>query len=62
MRELASGHRTIQIPAVTMADEIGEMARTVLVFQQAMTEADRLRIEQEEAKERETQDRKKHWK
>ena len=46
MRRLADGDTTAQIPAVRASDEIGAMARTVIVFRDNMIERERLTAEQ----------------
>lgn len=45
MRSLASGGKIDAIPAATRRDEIGTMAKALLVFKQAIDEAERLRCE-----------------
>ena len=50
MRNLASGDTKSEIPALVRADEVGEMAKTVKVFQDAMVESARLRHEQDHMK------------
>ncbi len=56
MGSLAEGDTTVEIPAADQSDEIGEMAKAVLVFKQNMIEADRLaeaqRAEQQAKEER----------
>jgi methyl-accepting chemotaxis protein len=52
MGTLASGDKTVAIPAQDRRDEIGEVARAVEVFKKNMIEADRLRDEQELLKKR----------
>ena len=52
MRALAGGDMTVSIPALEQRDEIGTMARTVVVFRDSMVEAQTLR----EAQERERGD------
>jgi methyl-accepting chemotaxis protein len=52
MGELASGNKGVEIPAQGRGDEIGQMAAAVQVFKENMIEADRLRTEQEEMKQR----------
>jgi methyl-accepting chemotaxis protein len=47
MGALADGNTEIDIPATDRKDEIGDMARAVVVFKQHMIDAQRLRIEQE---------------
>jgi methyl-accepting chemotaxis protein len=49
MRALADGNTTTDIPAVEMKDEIGAMARTVVVFRDNARQRDRLEAEQAEA-------------
>jgi methyl-accepting chemotaxis protein len=49
MRMLADGDMTGHIPAVNAYDEIGAMARTVVVFRDNARERDRLQAEQNEA-------------
>ncbi|UFW88456.1 methyl-accepting chemotaxis protein [Bradyrhizobium barranii] len=50
MRNLAGGDTKTVIPALGRADEVGEMAQSVKVFQEAMREANRLRQEQDAMK------------
>ena len=52
MGKLASGDKTVHIPAQNQKDEVGSMAAAVQVFKENMIEADRLRAEQEETKKR----------
>jgi methyl-accepting chemotaxis protein len=49
MKQLADGDTSAQIPATGAKDEIGEMARTVLVFRDNAIERERLAAEQVEA-------------
>ena len=49
MRQLADGNTATDIPAVNARDEIGAMARTVVVFRDNARERDRLQAEQAEA-------------
>jgi methyl-accepting chemotaxis protein len=49
MRRLADGHSVEHIPAVHARDEIGAMARTVVIFRDNARERDRLEAEQAEA-------------
>ncbi len=49
MKRLADGDTTARIPATAAHDEIGEMARTVIVFRDNMIERDRLAQTQSEA-------------
>jgi methyl-accepting chemotaxis protein len=50
MTRLAKGDLAVVIPVTGRRDEIGGMARAVLVFKDSMIETGRLRAEQEEAK------------
>ena len=50
MGSLAEGDKTVEIPGQQRQDELGTMARAVLVFKNNMIEADRLRAEQEDLK------------
>jgi methyl-accepting chemotaxis protein len=59
MQHLAGGEKSIAIPGTAQKDELGEMARSVLVFKENMIEAERLRIEQEAAKQRAAEERRK---
>jgi methyl-accepting chemotaxis protein len=55
MTELAKGHTAAVIPGTRARDEIGHMARTVIVFRDTMLERERLAAAQSEtAKARET--------
>jgi methyl-accepting chemotaxis protein len=58
MDRLAKGDLTTQVPGANRRDEVGEMAATVLVFKDSMTETERLRAEQEAAKLRTADERK----
>ena len=49
MRRLADGDTAAKIPATRAADEIGAMARTVIVFRDTMIERERLTSEQIES-------------
>jgi methyl-accepting chemotaxis protein len=49
MKRLANGDTTTRIPATHAHDEIGEMARTVIVFRDSMIERERLAQTQSEA-------------
>jgi len=51
MSSLASGSLDVQVDGTERGDEIGDMARTLLVFQEKMSETERLRIAQEAAKQ-----------
>jgi len=59
MGVLAQGNTNVEIPAEDQKDEIGAMASAVQVFRENMIETDRLRAEQEAAKEQAEADRKK---
>jgi methyl-accepting chemotaxis protein len=52
MQTLSGGDKSVVIPNTVQKDEVGDMARAVLVFKDSMVEADRLRAEQEETKRR----------
>ena len=43
MKALASGDLSVEVPSATAHDEIGDMARTIRVFRDAMQEAETLR-------------------
>ncbi len=49
MRELAEGNRSIHVPHEEREDEIGAMARYLIVIKKAATKFDRIRKEREEA-------------
>jgi methyl-accepting chemotaxis protein len=59
MGTLAGGNTEIDIPATNRKDEIGDMARAVVVFRQHMIDAQNLRIEQELHEKRVEEKRKK---
>ncbi len=46
MNKLAKGDKTVEIPAVERQDEMGEMARAVLIFKENMIRAEQLADEQ----------------
>jgi methyl-accepting chemotaxis protein len=46
MNKLSQGDKTVEIPATENTDEIGDMARAVLVFKENMIKADQLAAEQ----------------
>ncbi|MEE8445009.1 MAG: HAMP domain-containing methyl-accepting chemotaxis protein, partial [Alphaproteobacteria bacterium] len=48
MTALAAGDSSVEIPALGNRDEIGDMARAILVFQEGMTRADELAAAQAE--------------
>src|SRR5579872_3739137 len=58
MDALSKGELNLPVTDVERSDEIGEMARTVEVFKQAMVETNRLRAEQVETEQRQMQQRK----
>ncbi len=47
MRQLAAGQSRLEVPATTLPDEIGEMARAVLVFQQQALTVEQMTAEGE---------------
>jgi methyl-accepting chemotaxis protein len=49
MKRLAAGDMAVRIPATHARDEIGDMARTVIVFRNSMIERERLSTKQAEA-------------
>lgn len=49
MRRLAQGDKSVDVPSTDRHDEVGEIAKAVLVFKDNMIEADRLAEEQERA-------------
>ncbi len=51
MEQLAAGNLSVDIPAVENKDEIGHMAKAVLVFKNNMMDNARLKAEQEKSKE-----------
>ncbi len=55
MKRLADGDTSARIPATSARDEIGEMARTVIVFRDNMIERERLAQTQAEASRAQTQ-------
>jgi methyl-accepting chemotaxis protein len=50
MTKLAEGDQTTEIPSTRNKDELGSMAKAVLVFKENMIKAERLQAEQEEMK------------
>jgi methyl-accepting chemotaxis protein len=52
MQQLAGGNKAVAVPGQDRKDEIGTMAAALNVFKDNMIEADRLREEQEAAKQR----------
>ena len=59
MEKLAHGDKETEIPATTRGDEIGAMARTVLVFRDGMIENDRLQEQQRAAERKALEDEKR---
>ena len=57
MAGLSTGELHAPVAATDRPDEIGEMARTVQVFQSAMIDTERLRAEQQELEQRQEQRR-----
>lgn len=55
--ELADGNRETDIPASGNADEMGSMARALLVFKQSLAESEQMRTEREEADKRSEEER-----
>ena len=53
MTALASGDRAVQVPATENQDEIGEMARSVLVFKENMIRAEQLEAQAHAEQEKE---------
>ncbi|ACI97820.1 HAMP domain-containing methyl-accepting chemotaxis protein [Rhodospirillum centenum] len=58
MRRLATGDTNVDISGQKRKDEIGEMGRAVAVFRDGLIERQRLRIEQDRAKQRAEEERK----
>jgi methyl-accepting chemotaxis protein len=58
MDALSKGELSLPVADAGRPDEIGEMARTVEVFKEAMVETNRLRVEQVETEQRQVQERK----
>ena len=54
MRRLAAGERDTAIPGTSRRDEVGEMAQSLLVFEESMIETERLRAAQDELKRQAT--------
>jgi methyl-accepting chemotaxis protein len=52
MTSLAGGDKTIDIPSQENGDEVGDMARAVLVFKESMIQADDLAAREKEAQRR----------
>lgn len=58
MKNLASGNTGIEVPSTENTNEIGNMAKAVLVFKNNMIETDRIKKEQEEIKLRSEEEKK----
>ena len=58
MDALSKGELSLPVADADRSDEVGEMARTVEVFKEAMVETNRLRAEQVEAEQRQMRERK----
>mgnify|MGYP003650957941 CR=1 FL=1 len=52
MKSLAGGDKTVDIPSQENGDEVGDMARAVLVFKESMIQADDLAAREREAQKR----------
>jgi len=52
MKALAGGDKTVDIPSQENGDEVGDMARAVLVFKESMIQADDLAAREREAQKR----------
>jgi len=52
LETLGAGRRDVEVPYLNRQDEIGAMAKSVQVFKDSITETERLRVEQETAKQR----------
>ena len=59
MRQLASGHHNIMIPALDHRDEIGEMAQAVQIFKENAIEVERLKVEQASIESRSIEEKKR---
>jgi methyl-accepting chemotaxis protein len=57
MGALAAGERDVDVPGVGRRDEVGEMAGALEVFKLGLIEAERLRIERQEAERRAAEDK-----
>ena len=57
MNQLSNGHTDVTIPGSERFDELGTIAKAVLVFKDSMIETERLKLEQDLAKKRAEQDR-----
>ncbi|WP_255312432.1 methyl-accepting chemotaxis protein [Kiloniella majae] len=54
---LAAGNMDVDVPAVDNKDEVGSMARALLIFKENLIEAEKQRIEQKESEEKLSQQR-----
>ncbi|WP_085899826.1 methyl-accepting chemotaxis protein [Kiloniella majae] len=54
---LAAGNMDVDVPAVDNKDEVGSMARALLIFKENLIEAEKQRIEQKESEEKLNQQR-----
>ena len=57
MRSIAAGQYTVAIPGAGRKDEIGSMASAVEIFKNGLIETERMRIAQEQTRERNRQER-----
>ncbi len=57
MNALAAGDRSVRIPGLARRDEIGAMARSIAVFKQTAHEIERIRAQEQAAKETAERDR-----
>jgi methyl-accepting chemotaxis protein len=58
MRALAGGNMSVEVPSTENTDEIGDMAKAVLVFKDNMIQTEGLRAEQEKQKLRAAEEKK----
>ncbi|WP_085905337.1 methyl-accepting chemotaxis protein [Kiloniella majae] len=54
---LAAGNMDVDVPAIDNKDEVGSMARALLIFKENLIEAEKQRIEQKESEEKLNQQR-----
>lgn len=59
MKVLANGDNTVDVPATDRHDELGDMAKTVLVFRENALEVERLKADQEKAEIAAAEEKKK---
>jgi methyl-accepting chemotaxis protein len=57
MNYLSTGHTEVTIPGSERSDELGTIAKAVLVFKDSMIETERLKVEQELRKQRAAEER-----